>query len=111
MALIEVVPVAVARAKISDYAKQVTADPTRAFYYGPHRKAQAVISNAARYQELLDIEQRYERQRGIEAAVASARLEGADPSPEFFTEAQSYVDGTATIEELIDRAKVRLSGK
>lgn len=47
------------------------------------------------------------RARRVAGAVASGRLEGALPPPEFFRDAEDFVSGACSAEEFIERARGR----
>lgn len=48
-----------------------------------------------------------ERDRQVADAIASGRLEGVEPSPEFLDDAAAFVDGSIDADELVARARRR----
>lgn len=50
-----------------------------------------------------------ERAAHVRAAVRSTELEGGSVSAAWRAEAQDYIDGAATVEDLIGRAKNRIA--
>lgn len=107
MSIVDVLTVAQVREGISRYAKAVEADPHLAVFFGSHREAQAAIVNASRYQQLLEMEDRIKRQQAVDEALASSRLEGAEPDDIAKQEMARYVAGEMSGEELIARGRAR----
>lgn len=48
-----------------------------------------------------------ERSRRVADAIASGRLEGVEPSPEFLADAEDYIRGDIDGDELVARARHR----
>ena len=55
----------------------------------------------------LETEQRVQRQLAVESALASARLDGAEPSEQAKKDMASYIAGDLDTDELIARARGR----
>jgi hypothetical protein len=47
------------------------------------------------------------RRANIASARASVQAEGLDPSGEFDTDAQEYIEGSISADELVERAEAR----
>ncbi|WP_194909032.1 hypothetical protein [Catenulispora rubra] len=47
------------------------------------------------------------RRAALESARASVRAEGLVPGPEFDADAEAYVAGTLSVDELVERAEQR----
>ena len=51
-----------------------------------------------------------ERRAGMEQVLASTRLSGHVPRPEFLADCEDYIDGRITLEEILAREKKRVLG-
>ncbi|MFC0195403.1 hypothetical protein ACFFIR_00850 [Microbacterium arthrosphaerae] len=60
-----------------------------------------------RYHRTVDEEEVRRRRRGVEKAFACARLDGVQPSAAALADAESYIRGARTLDELIDDVVAR----
>ncbi|MBW0115565.1 type II toxin-antitoxin system Phd/YefM family antitoxin [Pseudonocardia abyssalis] len=65
------------RAGLAATLKQVQEPDAEPVFVGAHRKPEAVVMSVSHYQHLRD---RAERREAVEAALASVRAEGLEPS-------------------------------
>jgi PHD/YefM family antitoxin component YafN of YafNO toxin-antitoxin module len=107
MKLTEVLTVADIREQLASVTQRVQGEDAEPVYYGQRRKAQAVIVGVDRYQELIAMEERIQRQQAVQSALASARLEGAEPSDAGKEDLAKYAAGEISDQELISRGRAR----
>ena len=107
MELVEVLTVADVREQLAAVTEQVQEVGAEPVYYGRRRKAQAVIVGVDRYQELIAMEERMQRQHAVQSALGSARLEGAEPSDAGKEDLANYANGEISDQELVARGRAR----
>ncbi len=91
----EVLSVSELRANLAETMGQVTRPDAAPVFVGRHRRAEAVLVSAARYEKLL-VE---ERRAAVEDAIGSVRAEGLDPSPEGLALLARVVEGSMSFED------------
>jgi hypothetical protein len=56
-----------------------------------------------------DMSTRDERAEGVAEAFASLRLEGMEPTPDVLNDAQDYIEGRRSLDEIIEDVILRYS--
>lgn len=106
MTIPEVVTVSDARSHLSRLLAALTeAGPdAEPILIGPHRKPQAVLLSVAAYEALMRLQ---DRSAAVASASGSLAAEGLSAPPEADRDAQEYIRGGITAEEMASRAVAR----
>lgn len=83
------------RENLADTLRRVQEPDAEPVYVGPHRRPQAVVVSASRYEHLAALE----RREAVADALASVRVEGLEPSPEGAQLLAAVADGRLSTEQ------------
>jgi PHD/YefM family antitoxin component YafN of YafNO toxin-antitoxin module len=109
MHLAEVVTVSDARANLSRILSDLhdSGSGAEPVFIGAHRKAEGVLLSLELYERLLAAHEHLERAADVASAWGSTHAEGLDPSPQTMRDADEYINGQVSIDELVERVIVR----
>lgn len=83
------------RDNLAGTLRQVEEPDAAPVFVGRHRKAQAVLMSASRYEQLVELE----RREAVTDALASVRAEGLEPSPEGLAVLDAVAAGELSTEQ------------